>query len=208
MARYLVATHHASLTRDWLCKHCHGYGHATVRAKGRAEHRLWFSRDAAAEKAHADAAAALESDADRIVSLIRCPLCGRRAPGAALATAWKILPDLFPALAGVGIVVVFCAEKDISTLFTLLACALVLVLVLAIGNERRRWRQAARADLRVRTDAPKRRAPIERAPRAAATDPYRAPPAPPPVAIVRPPVQAAAPTVRGDGTDKPPTFLV
>jgi hypothetical protein len=205
VARYLVATHTATLTRDWLCKHCHAHGQAIVQARGRGERRLWFSRASAADGAHQEAAVALDADADRIAALIRCPHCRHRRPGAALATAWRILPDLFPAATAAGIVLLFCAEKDVPTWITLLACTLVLLLVLAIGDERRRWRQAGRAQLQ--TNAPKRRIAPAAPVRPSATDPYRAPPAPPPVAVVRPPTVVPTPSVQGDGSEKPPTFL-
>src|SRR5690349_18445756 len=93
MARYMVATHAATITRDWLCGHCHAFGRVSVDAEGEGEKRLWFSRAAAADVAHERAAVALERDADRIIALVRCPKCRARASGATLATLWHGLGD-------------------------------------------------------------------------------------------------------------------
>jgi hypothetical protein len=208
MARYLVATHRATLKRDWLCKHCQAFGHATVSARGSSEKRLWFSRDAAASAAHERAAIALDRDADRIVSLIRCPTCRKRALGAALATLWHGLGDLPTAVVGAAVVGAVVAGY-VATWFALPAAAIVMVAILAIGDERRRWREAARAHVEVS----RRRPPV--APARAPTrpseslsgDPFRAPPALPPLAVVRPLVQTQTPVVTGDPSDKPKFLL-
>jgi hypothetical protein len=210
MARYLVATHRATLVRDFLCKQCSAYGHATVEAVGKAEKRVWFSRANAADAAHDLAAEDLVADANRIVSLVRCPKCRSRAPGAALATLLHGFGDFATAIGGglfAGIAVGAAANTATITLPVIVACV-VFILLLAIGEERRRWSAAARADVQL---ARKSRTVVERTPapppRTAVTaDPFRAPPAPPPLAVVRPEIESRAPIVPGDPSDKP-TFL-
>jgi hypothetical protein len=109
-----------------------------------------------------------------------------------------------------GIVVGAAAKTATMTVPIIVACA-VFVLVLALGEERRRWRAAARAEVSV---ARKSRALVERVERVAGAppatavtaDPFRAPPAPPPIAVVRPTVESRPPIVPGDPSDKP-TFL-
>jgi hypothetical protein len=206
MARYLVATHEATQTHDWLCSHCHAAGHATVHARGEGERRLWFSRDTAAEVAHDRAAADLERDARRICSLIPCPSCGRRAPGAVLATGWYGFKDLAVAVFAGAIVGILTAGFLHTPLLASVLGTVAFVGLLAIGQERRRWREAANADLHLvnaRTSQPARAAPRMTAPPAG---PFRSPPAPPVIVTERPLREVPVPIVEGDPSDKP-TFL-
>ena len=208
MARYLVATHRSAETRDWLCAYCHASGLATVEARGHGKKRLWFSRSAAADVAHEYAALDLERDADRIVALIRCPKCRERAPRAVLATLWYGLGDLWPACSGAFFAAILVGTKTDSFALIIAAAAVVLVAILAIGDERRRWREASRAQIQLtpsRKSVAVPRAPVDRgAPLDA--DPYRAPPDPPRMVVVRPPIDLQAPIV-ADEASAEPTFL-
>jgi hypothetical protein len=209
MARYLVATHRSTETRDWLCAHCHASGHTTVEARGHGKKRLWFSRGAAADIAHELAAVDLERDADRIVALIRCPKCRERAPRAVLATLWYGLGDLWLACIGAFFAAILVGTKTDSFALIVAAAAVVFVVVLAIGDERRRWKEAARAQIQLtqsRRSIAVQRAPVDRGGAALDADPYRAPPDPPRIVVVRPPIDTHAPIV-ADHASAEPTFL-
>jgi len=206
MGRSIVATHHAVLNRDWLCQRCSAYGRVTVAAKGSGQRRVLWSRDDAEDAAHADAASSLESDVDRIIALVRCPACRERAPGAVLPTLWLVLPDLALGLVcGVMATAVIANLIDDKLVCILLGVAVMLAMV-AIGDEPRRYRAAAKATLdvvaskRVREQA--RRATTRVA---FESDPFRALPVPPPILVEQPRVKVATPIVPSD--DVTPTFL-
>jgi hypothetical protein len=154
MSDYIVATHESTEARDWLCGSCHAYGHAAVHARGVGQRDVgWFvgllSGKSSEEAAHDDAAEDLDRDARRIHSLIKCPKCGRRAPGAIAATAWYGLFDVCTALASaLGLALIGWAVLDSATIGILAGAVTFLVLML-FGNERRRWKAAAKAHVAI-----------------------------------------------------------
>jgi hypothetical protein len=209
MARYLIATHRAALTRDWRCARCNVHGQVIVQACGKGEKRLWFSRSAAAEVAHDRATAALERDGDRIAALVRCPQCHARAPGASVATVWHGLGNLVSALLGGAVVAAVVAARTASLPLAILLMVVTWVVVVGVGDERRRWTAAGRAQLTLDRTTRKPTAAPQRQPATAAgspeTSPFRAPPAPSPIVVVPPPalVDVRTPIVAGDPADRP-----
>lgn len=210
MARYLVATHTSVATHDWLCSHCHAAGHVTVKARGESRARVWLSEQRAGEGAHRGAAVALEEDAIRICALVRCPSCHRRAPYAAIATAWHGIPDLVTAvLAGLGAVMVGAAA-DLPIMLAIALGLLVTIVMLVLGDECRRWREAARVQVRLTSKPARPKAPAAPTARPAPSDlgPFRSPPAPPPIVAERAPTtEAKTPIVQGGDPSDKPTFL-
>lgn len=210
MARYLVATHTSVATHDWLCSHCHAAGHVTVKARGESRARVWLSEQRAGDGAHRGAAVALEEDAIRICALVRCPSCHRRAPYAASATAWHGIPDLVTALlAGLGVVMVG-AMANLPMKLAIALGVLATIVLLFLGDEGRRWREAARVQVRLTTKPSRPKLPAARTPRPAPSDqgPFRSPPAPPPIVAERAPTtEAKTPIVQGGDPSDKPTFL-
>lgn len=210
MARYLVATHTSVATHDWLCSRCHAAGHVTVKARGRSERRVWLSEQKAGDGAHQGAADALEKDAIRICALVRCPSCRRRAPHAAIATAWHGLLDLWPAFC-VGLLAVFVgAELGLAAKPALGLAILATIVMLFFGDEGRRWREAGRAQVRLTSKPSRPRVPAAPAARPQPSDlgPFRSPPAPPPIVAERAPTtETKTPIVHGGDPSDKPAFL-
>jgi hypothetical protein len=202
----VIATHEATLRRDWLCRHCSNWGHATVRARGQADKRVWLSRARAADRAHELAEEALERDAERIRGLIACPACQRRAPGAVGWSIVRVAPMMALCLVLATAVAGVCAVEWSHGMWTT-PVFLVIAVAVASHTERRRWRQARDARLEVNT----RPAPRPTAPRQVAEPvaggPFRTASATPVVPVVTARVDPATPIVPGDPADKP-RFLV
>jgi hypothetical protein len=207
MSTHLVATHESTETRDWLCAHCHAFGHVTVHARGEGERRIWFSRNTAADGAHADASVALERDAQRICALIRCPSCGRRSSGAVAATLWYGLKDLGVAItSSVTLGVIVWAATD-SSLLGILVLAIAFLVLLAIGDEGRRWREAARVVVSVANPRRSRQLVEPARPVHEPPAPFRSPAAPAPIIATERPSLPSAPIVKADLSADQPTFL-
>ncbi|HEY4180432.1 MAG TPA: hypothetical protein VGM90_26495 [Kofleriaceae bacterium] len=203
MARYVSATHRGTLARDFLCGKCHTSGTTTVDAVGTAKKRVWISRDAAADRAHDDAAESLQRDGDRIVRLIRCPKCHERGESL-LVSLWHLFIELVVAL-GAGAVVGGLVLAAVHSL--LLSAALGVVVagaLLFVGDERRRRKEAAAAkiDLTPRITTPTPKAPV-RPSTAVDANPFRAPPAPPPIAVVATTQASAVPIAKNDDVAAP-----
>jgi hypothetical protein len=198
----VIATHEATVRRDWLCRHCSHWGHATVRARGKGERRVWLSRATAADRAHEAASEAPE----RIRGLIRCPRCQRRAPHAVAWSIARLAPLLLFALLVANSVAVTCALRWSHGLWTA-PIFIAIAVAVASHSERRRWRQARHADLEV--GAPPAPRPAGPGPVSVplAGDPFRTPPVSPMIPVVTTRAEPAAPIVPGDPADKP-KFLV
>jgi len=204
----VIATHEATVKRDWLCRHCSNWGHATVRARGEGQRHVWLSRATAADRAHDAAAEALERDAERIRGLIRCPRCLRRAPHAVAWSVARMAPQLVLCLVVAICVTATCAVEWshgvwLGPLFIAIAVAVASI------TERRRWRQARQAHLEVSARSAPR--PAGPGPRQVsgplAGGPFRTPAASPVTPVVTARVEPATPIVPGDPADKP-RFLV
>ena len=212
MARYVVATHKAIVPRDWVCKACEAYGQVAVNAVGKGRKRIWlWFRDSAAEKAHDVAAADLQDDADRICELVKCPKCGKRGNGSIASTVSHSIRDI-----GLGIIAAaftYALTYDrVGNVIAILLAAAAFGLLIFIGEERRRYQAAAVAmfDLGARSRPATK--PASSAPKPSPSpvvtgDPFRELPAPPPIAVMRPEVQTAAPVVAGGSDDDKPKFL-
>jgi hypothetical protein len=208
MGRYIVATHRADITRDWLCARCNAYGVTTVSAVGQGEKRLWFSRSAAADVAHDHAAADLEHDADRIVSLVPCPKCRSRAPGAVARTLLHGILGLWPAVMVSVFAYAFMVTGD-ATVLPIIAAVGAFVIMIAAGDARRRWMSASRARVYLSAAKPPRPAiePVRTPQGPVSADPFRAPPGPAPLVVVQPTIAAkAVPIVESESAEQP-SFL-
>lgn len=202
----VIATHEATVRRDWLCRQCNHWGHATVRARGQSDKQVWWSRAAAADRAREAAEEALERDAERIRGLIRCPRCHRRAPN---AVAWSIARMAPPLALWLVVAISVAATCAVEWSHGVWAGPVFLAIAVAIASrhERRRWREARHARLEVTA----RPAPRPTGPRPVsvpvAGDPFRTPPVSPVIAVVTTRVEPPTPIVPGDPADKP-RFLV
>lgn len=149
-----------TVERKYECAHCKSTGETFVRARGESSwfRRSWFYSNDDEPEAHEDAAMSVQDDATRILGLVRCPTCGRRATGAVVWSmvrlAWSMLVVL-AATSGFLVVSLMLWEWPGWTAFAIAA------LGIAIGahNEWRRWgaaRLARRAltKLRVAPEAP------------------------------------------------------
>jgi cytochrome c-type biogenesis protein CcmH/NrfF len=204
MARYIRATHRAAVPRDYLCTACNAYGTTVVGAVGSARKRVWISEDAAASAAHDLAAAKLQADADRIVALIRCPRCGERGQST-LASVWHWSVEVVVGLSAGGFLGGIAVVEAHSWLLGSLLCAVVLGFMIFVGDERRRRKAAAEAPVVLATDAepaPKP-APMRRAPVAVDANPFRAPPAPPPIAVIATAKATAVPVAKNAAAEAP-----
>jgi hypothetical protein len=203
MARYMIATHRAPVERDWLCRHCNAFGVVTVDAIGNAEKRIWFSKTSAAEAAHDLAAEALQADADRVIALVRCPTC-RHRPSGLFATLWHGVRDLAIA-AFVGVVaaiIIFFLTK--TQLLAIIVGALGFAAGIAFGTEVRRRKAAGAARVKLAPKpAPRPAVEPTRTPERGEADPFRAPPAPPPIAVITPPVATVAPRAHSESGEQP-----
>lgn len=85
-----------AVERTFKCPRCGAHGEVEFHAIGEGgwarESVLteMFNTESAVERSAQDAAADLTLDADRVVSLIRCPSCEQRAPGAFTWPAFRV----------------------------------------------------------------------------------------------------------------------
>ena len=83
-----------TVERNWECARCGAHGVVVLRATGESGWRqVWWSEDDAEEAAADDARADVQNDAERMLGMIRCPTCGKRARG---VYAWAVLRNIIP----------------------------------------------------------------------------------------------------------------
>ena len=138
----MAVDHKVTLTRaverTFTCPRCGAHGEAQFHAVGEGgwarESVLsdMFNTDSAVERSAQDAAAALLLDADRIVSLIRCPSCEQRAPG---ALTWPAVRVALP-------LVVAGVLPFVSSFLIWGSLGLVVVALWVLWREYRRVRRA------------------------------------------------------------------
>ncbi len=138
----MAVDHKVTLTqaveRTFTCPRCGAHGEVEFHAVGEGgwarESVLtqMFNTDSAIERSAQDAAADLMLDADRIVSLIRCPSCEQRAPG---ALTWPAIRVAFPLVLAVALPFVSWFLRWGSLGFVLLALGV-------LWRERRRVKRA------------------------------------------------------------------
>lgn len=143
----MAVDHKVTLTRaverTFTCPRCGAHGEVEFHAVGEGgwarESVLadMFNTDSAVERSAQDAAADLVLDADRIVSLIRCPACEQRAPG---ALVWPAVRVAVPVVIGVGLLFVSSFLKWVSL-------GLVGVALWVLWRERRRVKRADHVEI-------------------------------------------------------------
>ena len=195
----MAVDHKVTLTqaveRSFTCPRCGARGEVEFHAVGEGgwarESVLsdMFNTDSAVERSAQDAAADLTLDADRVASLIRCPSCEQRAPG---AFTWPIFRVATPTVLGV---IAPLVDKDyIWGSFLLWAFALWL-----FWREYRRVKRADRAEV-LKLEFGK-----DPLPKAKATVAPKPAPRPPPKLVV----PVVAPVIeKPRGPDEGPAFLV
>ncbi len=141
-------TREETVERTWECARCRARGHVHLRAIGDSGWRqVWWSRDEAEAEAADDARWAVQHDAERMLGMIRCPSCHRRAPRVWM---WAALRCLFPVV--------------VALLFTATLAAVALGvwdwpgwvaplivfggIAVALLPERRRWIEAGKTTVR------------------------------------------------------------
>ena len=145
MADQHIATHESTEAQDWSCAHCQTHGNVVIHARGVGSRQVWLSDEKAEHGAHEDAAVALQRDAQRILALVKCPSCNRRAPGALVATLWHGLKDLLIAITTGATVGFITWAVTSSTKLGIVGLVIAFLVCVAIGQEARRWREASRA---------------------------------------------------------------
>jgi hypothetical protein len=201
-------TRRETVERNWECSRCGAHGHVIFRATGESGwRRVWWSEDDAERAAAEGAKADVHNDAERILGMIRCPTCGRRARG---VYAWAVVRNIFPVLSvvfGCAIVCIVLIGSGAPWWVTpplLLASAF-----LALLPERQRWREARATTVRDLVRGDPQKVALMRAKKTEAAMPKaiaHALPAPKKEAIV--PVTAYAPQpIARPSDDEGPRFL-
>lgn len=191
-----------TVERNYECERCGTRGTTWVRGRGSSSYNRGLLVDDAMQ-GREDAAMAMQHDATRVLTLIKCPSCELRAPHALSWSIGRLAVSLVPALivaAGGGAVAVYVWGWPPWVAPILAGLAVVAGFWREVG----RWREAGRAHARLTNLKPG--SPDKTLPKAIARP--RLPSAPPapdpvvPVASVAPP-RDPEPPAPGEG----PRFL-
>ncbi|HUQ05817.1 MAG TPA: hypothetical protein VM261_25120 [Kofleriaceae bacterium] len=141
-------TREETVERNWECARCDAHGVVVMRAVGDSGWKqVWFDRDEAEASAQEDARWAVQRDADRMLGIIRCPSCRRRARGAYAWAAIRNIPGffvgLFIGLTLATISILWAGLPFLAGIPIMLACG-----VLMCWPERRRWVEARNTTVR------------------------------------------------------------
>lgn len=156
-------TREETVERNWACARCEARGVVQLRAVGESGWKqVWWSREAAEERAAEDAGWAVQRDADRMLGMIRCPSCRQRARG---VYGWAVLRNLIPVF--MGLLVGAAAALMTYVWFEWSPWTAIPFMFIcgasALLPERRRWVEARETTVRGLVRAEKSRAAVPKA---------------------------------------------